>query len=116
MIEFNSSAHSELVHAHSADCAFDVDCDNYGAGHALSFMQRRLASATPTKWRDAIVTDLAADGRVQLNTVDDGLDIVLWHHADARHLLHAGDPVALHSVYRVLAAGSEWLNVSELTA
>jgi CubicO group peptidase (beta-lactamase class C family) len=116
MIEFNSSAHSELVHAHSTECVFAADCDQYSPGHALSFMQRRLASATPSKWRDAIVTELAADGRIQLTTVDDGSELVVWHHAYAGTLLRAGEPVALHSVYHVLAAGSEWLNVSDLTA
>jgi hypothetical protein len=36
----------------------------------------------------------------------------VWHHADTNSTTHVGDPVALHSVYHVLAVGPSWLNVA----
>lgn len=123
MTEFEPFKHRELADVQLADakfapvrlaeCAFGGSCDNLGEGHALSFMQRRLASATASKWRDAIVSEVTDDGFVSLTTVDEGAAIVVWHHADTTALLQAGDPVAVHSVYHVLAVGSTWLNVAD---
>ncbi|MFF1876968.1 hypothetical protein [Leifsonia sp. NPDC058230] len=89
-----------------------VMCAESGAGHELSFLQRRVASATPSKWRDAVVTLVLPDGWVQLTTIDDQESVWVWQHSDLTGALHSGEPVALHEVYHVLAAGSHWLNVA----
>jgi hypothetical protein len=89
-----------------------VMCAESGAGHALSFLQQRVASATATKWRDAVVSLVLPDGWVQLTTIDDRGTVWVWHHADLTGALHPGEPVALHEVYHVLALGRSWLNVA----
>jgi len=116
MTEPNRITQTERTTARPHECAFGESCESIGEGHALSFMQRRLASSTPTKWRDALVTGVTGDGRVSVMTVDDGLVITLWHHAGATQFVAQGDPVAVHSIYHVLAVGSTWLNVAEVAA
>ena len=81
MTEQNRSSHAELGAARSLECEFSGCCDNIGEGHALSFMQRRLASSTSTKWRDAIVVEACSDGTVRVISVDDSVEVTLWHHA-----------------------------------
>jgi hypothetical protein len=116
MTERDRFTATEPMAARSHECASGESCDNIAEGHALSFMQRRLASSTPTKWRDALVTDIKPDGRITVTTVDDGLVISLWHHAAATGIVTWGDPVAVHSTYHVLAAGQTWLNVVEVAS
>jgi hypothetical protein len=93
-----------------------VMCEESGAGHALSFLQQRVASATPTKWRDAVVSIVLPDGWVQLTTIDDQETVWVWHHSDVTGAVHPGEPVALHEVYHVLALGRSWLNVASASA
>jgi hypothetical protein len=116
MTEQNRLTQTERTPARPHECAFGESCQSIGEGHALSFMQRRLASSTPTKWRDALVTDVTLDGRISVTTVDDGLAITLWHHAGATGILAQGDPVAVHAIYHVLSVGQTWLNVAEVAA
>jgi hypothetical protein len=86
------------------------------ASNALSFMQRRLAAATPSKWRDAIVAEVTARGDVRLALVDDGLELVVRQHSGYAGAIRAGDPVAVHPVYNVLAIGQNWFALLEVAA
>jgi hypothetical protein len=86
-------------------------CVSESAGHSLSTIQLRVASATPSKWVDATVHAVHADGRAVLAPTFGGADVTVWNHAGLAHVLAVGDPVALHSVYNVLAVGARRLNV-----
>lgn len=94
----------EVMTCESASCA------SHGDGHALSAIRLRAAAATPSKWVDAIVADVEPTGWVAIDLFDEGERVHVWHH-DALGL-QAGTPVALHSVYRVLAVGRARLSVS----
>ncbi|NEM91947.1 hypothetical protein [Galbitalea soli] len=91
-----------------------VMCDVATPGHALSIIQQRVATATASKWRDAVVDSVSADGWVQLTTIDDRETVWVWNHRDLSSVLGAGEPVALHAVYHVLAIGGTWVNVASL--
>lgn len=65
-------------------------------------IQRAIVSASPSGWRDGIVAS-TSDGIAQIVTLSGELRIVF---TDAP--LNAGDPVALHPVGEVLAAGPDW--------
>ena len=84
-----------------------MDCASTGAGHSLSFIQERLASAAAYGWQDGIVESVR-DGWVSVRGLDGSRSRVWSHAGDA---VQAGDPVSLHSVYDVLAIGGFRLNV-----
>jgi hypothetical protein len=86
-------------------------CTHSGAGHTLSALQRRIASATPSKWRDATVGSVASGGWISLVLVDTGETVWVWNHAEPAASLESGTPVALHAVYHTLAIGDERVNV-----
>lgn len=65
-------------------------------------IQRVMACASPSAWRDAVVVS-AADGVVELVTLA-GEALRVTSSAPVA----AGDPVALHPVAEVLALGTEW--------
>lgn len=65
-------------------------------------IQRVMACAAPSGWRDAIVVSAAA-GSVELVTLD-GETRRVASFAPVR----SGEPVALHPVAEVLAVGEEW--------
>lgn len=89
--------------------ASDGTCDKAGPGHALRPLQERIAAATPSKWRDGIVTSVAG-GWIGVALVDSGDVAWAWaHHTPAG--LAPGEPVALHALYSTLAFGSERLSV-----
>lgn len=92
------------------DCRGAMDCGADTPGHTLSFLQQRLAAASPRQWRDSVVEQTSADGWLTLRTVDDSLAVLVWNHAGFGDL-ESGTPVAVHSLYNVLAIGSERLNV-----
>jgi hypothetical protein len=87
------------------------DCAATAPGHGLSLIQERVASATPSKWADAVVLTVSAAGWIEVAVVSDDSTIVLWNHADHSDSIEVGDPVALHQVYDVLAVGSAKYNV-----
>jgi hypothetical protein len=87
-----------------------MGCEKVGPGHAMHLIQQRVASATPSKWLDAVVGLPVGDGWVQLHLVD-GATTLIWHHEPLAQLLAAGEPVGIHGVYNVLAVGERWLNV-----
>ena len=65
-------------------------------------IQRVVACASPSGWRDALVVAVA-DGSVELATLAGEL---LQVSTDAPIVI--GDPVAYHPVAEVLARGAEW--------
>jgi hypothetical protein len=96
--------------AHS--CSGASECAADSVGHGLNFLQRRAASSASSKWRDAIVTSIDSTGWITIGIIDDDTTTRLWHHADEEIAsLRAGEPVALHGVYDVLAHGSAWFSV-----
>jgi hypothetical protein len=115
MTDFDPTIRTDLSRTRDDLCACGMDDDRWGHGHSLSFMQRRLAGATSTKWRDSIVTAVAPSGLITVRAVDDGTELVLWNHSDQTELVTPGQPVAVHSIYHVLALGSHWLSVADLT-
>ena len=98
-------------YAATCDCEFGMECVEFGPGHALPLIQQRLASATPSKWRDAVVDTISNDGWLRLVTIDDQASVWVWNHTDANGSLTEGDPVAIHALYHVLAIGRTHLNV-----
>ncbi|MDQ1577185.1 MAG: hypothetical protein QOH55_2335 [Microbacteriaceae bacterium] len=90
-------------------------CADNRPGHGLNFIQLRIASATRSRWTDAIVHETTDQGWIALAPLA-GSDIVwVWHHADLTGTIKVGDPVALHDLYNVLAAGQGRFNVVTAT-
>jgi len=103
--------------AHECTCELGEMCASHAAGHGLSFIQDRLARAASALWVDAVVeasgdgTDNArAEGWVTLRTLDDHQTLRVWNHGG--FAVQAGEPVALHRAYHVLAAGRVRYNVA----
>ncbi|WP_166788001.1 hypothetical protein [Cryobacterium adonitolivorans] len=119
-------------------------CVNHGAGHATRPIHVRVADATPSKWADGIVVRATSDGWIGIalfgddaadddtaddDDADDAADddtadddtadsdtatVWVWNHSDLTAHLGAGAPVALHSVYNVLASGRSRISVVRL--
>lgn len=104
------STHTRLLHSVSTACERGAMCVHDRAGHGLGALQLRLALATPSGWRDALVTAVESDGWVELQLWESGETVRVWHHAAVA--LDAGAPVALHERYAVLSAGALKLNVA----
>ena len=94
-------------------CEHAMMCQDDHSGHALTAMRLRLATATPSGWRDAVVTDVRPDGRIVVALWRGGTAEV-WQHADLRGALVPGDVVAVHRAYGVLAAGTARWSVAVL--
>ena len=86
-------------------------CGAMAAGHALAPIQERLASATPSKFADAVVVSVSTAGWIEVGLLVDDSTVVLWNHADLTDDIAVGEPVALHPVYDVLVAGGAKHNV-----
>jgi hypothetical protein len=84
-------------------------------GYALHPIARQAAIATPSHWEDAFVVSASEDGWIELADLD-GRAIRCWHFDDLRSVLTPGSPVAVHSLYGVLAVDDELLNVSVTAA
>lgn len=106
---------------HSMQCTAGESCSRRAPGHGISPMQLLASGATPSKWRDALVSqvdadgwiavelfDVTADGRADAATPESGT-VWLWSHAAPA--LDLGTPVALHALYGALAVGSERISV-----
>lgn len=94
-------------------CASGEACSVFAPGHALHLIQARLAAATPSEWRDAVVAAVdPGSGEIVLHSIDDGTPVVLWHAAALD--LTVGEPVAIHARYAVLAARGRRLNVAPI--
>ena len=93
-------------------CVSASECRSDRPGHGLHAMQERLAAVTASKWIDAIVVAVDADGFATLAEFT-GTDVHrVWHHDSFDGGLAAGDPVALHEVYGVLARGEQRFSVA----
>lgn len=102
------SSNPEDTALHASTCPGELGCAMSAPGHDLHPLQRVVATATPSSWVDAFVGEAAA-GWVTLHAADDGRAFRVWHHDELA--LSAGEPVALHVTYHVLALGRRWLNV-----
>ncbi|MEO7015708.1 MAG: hypothetical protein ABI130_14595 [Leifsonia sp.] len=100
----HSSLQGSLLECHD-------DCDVTAPGHALSLIQERLASATPSKWADAVVLSVSKAGWIEVAVLSDDSALILWNHDGLTDSLQVGDPVAVHSVYDVLAVSDAKYNV-----
>ena len=101
-------------HQHTtASCAWEQAdmCADNRPGHSVHLLQLRLAAATTTKWRDAIVVSIAASGWIELAPLNGGAIVHVWNHEDLTTELQPGTPVALHTLYNVLTAGRRRVSV-----
>jgi len=101
-------------HQHTtASCTWEQAdmCADNRPGHAVHMLQLRLAAATTSKWRDAIVVSAGQDGWIELAPVDGGETLRVWNHEDLSRVAAAGDPVAVHTRYNVLTLGSRRVSV-----
>ena len=110
---------------HSMQCTIGESCTRRAPGHGVSPMQLLASGATPSKWRDAFVAQVDADGwlAIELFSVDSSATdaastgafsaasstVWLWSHTAPK--LEVGAPVALHALYNTLAVGSERISV-----
>ena len=93
-------------------CVHGGVCSTVAPGHALHLIQARLAAATPSEWSDAIVESVDVAARsIVVRALTGGESVALWSGAGAAAIVRAGDPVALHARYDVLAIGAERFNV-----
>jgi hypothetical protein len=86
-------------------------CLSRSAGHAMHALQERVTSATPSRWRDGIVSHVTAGGWIGIDLLETGETVWVWNHADRTASVAAGQPVALHALYHALAIGQERINV-----
>jgi hypothetical protein len=144
-------------------------CASTEAGHTVSALRRIVSAATPSKWRDGIVTGTSSDSpeegsragwlridllepsgpahtalthsareqsalahsapeqsalahsareqsALALSAREQSADgeagtVWVWNHSDLSTLLRAGEPVALHALYGILAVGAERFSV-----
>lgn len=95
-------------------CTHGRACSSYAPGHRLHLIQARIASATATRWADAIVERIdQASGTIGLRTLDGEAHIV-WQAGGALIEAAEGAPVALHLDYDVLAIGRAQYSVAPL--
>jgi len=85
--------------------------DMFDDGYVLHPIARQAAVSTPSHWRDAFVVSASEDGWIELAGFA-GDALRCWHFDDLREVLTVGSPVAVHTLYGVLAVGDELLNVS----
>ncbi|MGO1850838.1 MULTISPECIES: hypothetical protein [unclassified Microbacterium] len=94
-------------------CAHGGTCSSLAPGHSLHLIQARLASATPTRWADAIVAEIdSVEGTIGLRELT-GATRTVWHAGSVD--IAEGTPVALHLDYDVLAVGRAQYNVAPLS-
>jgi hypothetical protein len=108
-----------MSHTHQQEtglmmCDHGVLCVDDRPGHAMTLLRLRLATATPRGWVDAVCVESHDDGEVRLRLWETGEERRIWHHTGLAYSLHAGDPVALHEAYSVLAVGTDRINVAQL--
>lgn len=83
-------------------------CASGRAGHSVLPIQERVASASPSAWRDAIVTS-SANGSIDLVLLS-GESHTVWNHDDLE--LSAGEPISWHQVAGVISASGHLRSVS----
>lgn len=100
---------NKIEHAVEGRLAMCADgCTSTRAGHAVLPIQRVVAAASPSAYRDAFVTSIE-DDRVELAAWDDARIVIRTHDTAA---LTVGEPVSFHPVAGVLSvAGGALLSV-----
>lgn len=93
-------------------CESASECRSDRPGHGLHAMQDRLAATTASKWIDAVVAGVDAHGFATVVGFHDGEVHRVWHHDAFGDALRAGEPVALHTLYGVLARGRDRFSVA----
>ena len=69
-------------------------CTSGRAGHAVLPIQERVAAASPSAWRDALVDRTDARGWVELVLLESERRVWVWSHQPGA--IRSGTPVALH--------------------
>lgn len=92
----------------------DDSCSTRGPGHELHPVQARAAAATSSKWIDGIVRNVDSAGWVSIDPIGSGGTICAWHHKNLTSLLNSGAPVAVHPIYKMIAAGDLRLSIITL--
>jgi hypothetical protein len=95
-------------------CTDAGTCARRGPGHAMHIIQAQAAAATGSKWVDGIVRGANRGGWICIDPIGADGTIWAWHHADLTETLTVGAPVAIHPVYKVLAAGDIRLSIITL--
>ncbi|WP_157002889.1 hypothetical protein [Agromyces laixinhei] len=93
-------------------CRAAGECRSERPGHRLHAMQERLAGATASKWVDAIVVEVTADGFATVAEFASDRVRRVWHHDAFAGAIVPGAPVAVHDVYGVLAHGDRRFSVA----
>lgn len=91
-------------------------CVSPAAGHAVSAIRERVTAATPSKWRDGIVSRVSLSSGtggswVGIDLLDGTGTVWAWNHADLGATVSIGEPVALHELYDTLAIGATRLSI-----
>ena len=85
-------------------------CASGRAGHSVLPIQERVASASPSAWRDALITS-SANGAIEIVLLDGGAHTV-WNHDELD--LPVGEPIAWHQVAGIISAAGQFRSVSAL--
>jgi hypothetical protein len=83
-------------------------CPSTRAGHGELAVQRVVAAASPSAYRDAIVTH-ALDGALHIVDIATATETRLWHHSPVTFAV--GEPVAYHPVAGIVVAGTTRISV-----
>ena len=84
-------------------------CTSGRAGHTLLPIQQRVAAASPSAWRDAIVDRTDARGWVELVLLEGDRRVWVWSHQSGA--IRTGTPVALHRAAGVVSAAGGTVSV-----
>jgi hypothetical protein len=112
---------AQMLFNNAAHCEHGESCASRAPGHTLSALQERVASATPSKWRDGLVSHISkgqgsTGGWIGIDLVEpnesgQSQTVWVWSHADLTASVTIGLPVAVHALYHALAVGRERFNV-----
>ena len=105
-----STSHGSIDRSELAGSAA-MCATGFEAGFELHPIQRIAAVATPSQWRDAIVTSVSPDGIIDVVDLESGAASALWNYENLSEIVAAGSPVSLHSEYGVLAIGRDYRSV-----
>jgi hypothetical protein len=86
-------------------------CAAFETGYELHPIQRQAALATASKWRDAIVVGVTAEGWIELLDLATDASAQVWHYRDLTASITPGEPVSINAHYGVLALGGNHISV-----
>jgi hypothetical protein len=97
----DSTAESvQPIEVTSCMCA-EGACTSGRAGHAVLAIQERVAAASPSGWRDALVDRTDSRGWIELVLLSDDRRVWVWSHQSGA--VRQGTPVALHRAAGVVS-------------